>query len=394
MSLTLPEPNEQEQAHSQRLQRRIAEVIDDAGGWISFARYMEMALYEPGLGYYVAGRQKFGAAGDFVTAPEVSSLFSSCLARQCAEVLQQQASAACVLELGAGSGVMAADVLLQLEQLDCLPDHYYILELSAELMARQRATLEEKVPHLVGSVRWLQALDGLQLHGVVLANEVLDAMPVSCFSAYPDRVVERGVTLGQNGFSWQDRTADDELRGRVEVLRRSQDVGPWPSPYHSEINPQLSGWVAMLSEHLAAGLILLIDYGYPRADYYHPQRSEGTLLGYYRQRALEDPFWLPGLQDITASVDFTAVAEAGIEAGLELAGYTTQAWFLMANGLETLYQTALEKADERQRLMLSKQIKLLTLPAEMGERFQVIGFSRGLEAPPQGFLMQDYSQRL
>ncbi len=198
MSLTLPEPNEQEQAHSQRLQTHIAEVIDDAGGWISFARYMEMALYEPGLGYYVAGRQKFGAAGDFVTAPEVSSLFSSCLARQCAEVLQQQASAACVLELGAGSGIMAADILLQLEQLDCLPDHYYILELSAELMARQRATLEEKVPHLVGSVRWLQTLDGLQLHGVVLANEVLDAMPVSCFSAYPDRVMERGVTLGQN----------------------------------------------------------------------------------------------------------------------------------------------------------------------------------------------------
>lgn len=394
MSLTLPEPNEQEQAHSRRLQARIAEVIDDAGGWISFARYMDMALYEPGLGYYVAGQQKFGAAGDFVTAPEISSLFSFCLARQCAEVLQRQASAACVLELGAGSGAMAADVLQELERLDCLPDHYYILELSAELMARQRATLEEKVPHLVGSVRWLQTLEGLQLHGVVLANEVLDAMPVTCFSAYPDRIMERGVTLGKRGFSWQERPADDSLRGRVEDLRHAQNVGAWPNPYHSELNPQLPGWMAMLSEHLAAGLILLIDYGYSRADYYHPQRSEGTLLGHFRQHALEDPFWFPGLQDITASVDFTAVAEAGIDAGLTLAGYTTQAWFLLANGLEVLYQEAQENADERQRLMLSQQIKLLTLPAEMGERFQVIGLSRGLDAPPQGFLMQDYSQRL
>ncbi len=394
MSLTLPEPNETEQAHSEHLRRRIAEAIETAGGWIDFSRYMEMALYEPGLGYYVAGQQKFGAAGDFVTAPEISPLFSRCLARQCAEVLRQQASVACILELGAGSGVMAAEILLELERLDCLPDHYYILELSAELAERQRQTLQARAPHLVGSVRWLQSLDGLQLHGVILANEVLDAMPVQCFSARGDQVLARGVALQNDGFVWREREADARLQEMVETLRRYSGVGNWPDPYHSEFNPNIPGWVAMLAEHLAAGLMLLIDYGYPRSDYYHPQRNQGTLLGHYRQRALEDPFWYPGLQDITASVDFTAVAEAGVEAGLALAGYTTQAWFLLANGLESLFQQALETASEVERLSLSKQIKLLTLPAEMGERFQVIGLSRGMEEAPQGFLLQDYSHKL
>ncbi len=367
-------------------------VIDDAGGWIPFSRYMEMALYEPGLGYYVAGQQKFGAAGDFVTAPEISPLFSRALAWQCAEVLRMQQSVACILELGAGSGIMAAEMLAELERLDCLPDHYYILELSADLAQRQRETLQRQVPHLAGSVRWLQSLDGLQLHGVIVANEVMDAMPVRRFMNSNGEIREQGVAIDKGRFVWRQQPADDQMQRAVSRLR--QATGDWPDGYRSEYNPNLGGWLRTLSDHLAAGAMLLIDYGYPRSEYYHPQRSDGTLLCHYRQRASENPFWYPGLQDITASVDFTAVAEAGVETGLALAGYTSQAWFLLANGLEMLYQQALETADEQQRLMLSKQIKLLTLPAEMGERFQVIAFSRGIDTPLQGFAMQDYTQRL
>ncbi len=392
MPLTLPEPDEREQEHSRRLCDRIAAAIGRGDGWIPFSRYMEMALYEPGLGYYLAGRQKFGAAGDFVTAPEISPLFSRALAHQCAEVLRLQSSVACVLELGAGSGVMAAEMLAELERLDCLPDHYYILELSAELARRQRETLQRRVPHLAGSVRWLHSLEGLSLHGVIVANEVLDAMPVCRFEQSADALHLLGVGLDAGRFVWRRRPADEAVMAAVARLRPAGDG--WPEGYRSEYNPRLGPWLRMLSDHLASGAIVLIDYGYPRGEYYHPQRGDGTLLCHYRQRATEDPFWYPGLQDITASVDFTAVAEAGTEAGLALSGYTSQAWFLLANGLETLYQQALEGADERTRLMLSKQIKLLTLPAEMGERFQVIGFSRGIEAPLRGFVLQDFSQRL
>ncbi len=393
MSLTLPEPDEFEQAHSQRLQTRVVETIERAGGVVSFQQYMQMALYEPGLGYYVAGAQKFGETGDFITAPEISPLFSRCLARQCAEVLQQLPTVACILELGAGSGVMATDILLELERLETLPDHYYILELSSELAARQRQTLQQYAPHLLGSVRWLTTLDGLELHGVILANEVLDAMPVRCFTAYGDGVVERGVAVRDGALVWREYPADASLLQRVLTIREDLPAA-WSDSYRSEFNPQLGSWVSLLSRHLSQGVVLLSDYGYPRSDYYHPQRSEGTLLGHYRQRATEDPFLYPGLQDLTASVDFTAVAEAGVDAGLELAGYTTQAYFLMGSQLEQVYQQALHGSDERRRLALSHQVKLLTLPAEMGERFQVMGFSRGIDAPLQGFLLQDFSCKL
>lgn len=394
MSLTLPEPGAEEQAHSEKLQQRIIEAIDAAGGVLGFDRYMEMALYEPGLGYYVSGTRKLGADGDFVTAPEISPLFSRCLARQCAEVLRLQPTAACILEFGAGTGAMAADILAELEQLDCLPDHYYIMELSPDLAERQRATLEARVPHLLGSVRWLQTLDGLALNGVMLANEVLDAMPVRVFAQREGEIQERSVAYQGGRLVWRDSPADDALMQAVAKISESPGVARWPDGFVSELNQHIDGWLQTLSQHLASGAILLIDYGYPRAEYYHPQRSQGTLIGHYRQRAIEDPFWYPGLADITANVDFTAVAEAGVAAGLDLEGYTTQAWFLFANGIEQMYQQAIERADDQQRLMLSKQIKLLTLPAEMGERFQVIGFSRNLELPLHGFQLQDYCQRL
>jgi len=393
MKMTLPEPDTQEQVHSESLQRQIEVEIQAEGGFVPFRRFMQMALYEPGLGYYVAGARKFGAEGDFVTAPELSPFFSQCLARQCAEVLERFERSACILELGAGSGVMAADMLAELEELDSLPDHYYILEVSPDLRQRQQALLKQRLPHLFASIRWLDSVEGLALHGVVIANEVMDAMPVELFAVLENGVHERGVSSVDGKLVWQEAPVENaNLRERVEELRGSYGA-EWPVPYFSEINPQLSAWIQSLSETLAEGAMFLIDYGYPGSEYYHPQRHQGTLLSHYRHRSTEDPFFLPGLQDITASVDFSAVADAGEAAGLTLAGYTNQANFLLANDLDILF---MENSDSnlQERLELSQQVKILTLPAEMGERFQVIGFTKALDLQPRGFSLRDFSHRL
>ncbi len=391
MQTTIPEPDAAGQAHSARLARRVREEIAAAGGFLPFERFMELALYAPGLGYYVAGAHKFGAGGDFVTAPELSPLFSRCLARQCAEVLAGFERSACLLELGGGSGRMAADLLAELERLEALPDHYYLLEPSPELQARQRATLAEAVPHLLGSVRWLERLDGLALHGVVLANEVADALPVQRFRQRESGLFELGVAEVDGALASAERPADPALAARVAALRRG--LPDWPLPYTSELCPRLGPWLAALAEAVAQGVLLFIDYGYPRAEYYHPQRQDGTLLCHYRHRALDDPLARLGLQDITASVDFTALAEAGTAAGLTLAGYTTQAHFLLANGLEALF-LAEAGDDPRRQLALARQIKLLTLPSEMGERFQVMAFQKGLDSPLRGFALRDLRHRL
>ncbi len=393
MEMTLPEPDEQDQAHSKKLQQRIVAEILAEGGVLPFRRYMQMALYEPGLGYYVAGTRKFGAQGDFVTAPELSPLFSQCLARQCAEVLNSFERSACILELGAGSGVMAADMLAELEALDSLPDHYYILELSPDLRQRQQALLKERLPHLFACIRWLESLEGLELHGVVVANEVLDAMPVQSFAVLERGIYERGVSWVNGKFEWKEASVKDEdLCKQVEGLR-SRYGADWPVPYFSEINPQLPAWMQVLSETLAEGAIFLIDYGYSGSEYYHPQRYHGSLLSHYRHRSTEDPFFWPGLQDITASVDFSAVAEAGEAAGLTLAGLTSQANFLLANELDVLF---MEHSGDgiQERLELSQQVKILTLPAEMGERFQVIGFTKALDLQPRGFSLRNFSHHL
>ncbi len=391
--MTLPEPDAQEQAHSKKLQECIEAEVLAGGGFLPFRRFMQMTLYEPGLGYYAAGARKFGAEGDFVTAPELSPLFSQCLARQCAEVLERFERSACILEIGAGSGVMAVDMLAELERLNSLPDHYYILELSPDLRQRQQVLLKERLPHLFNTIRWLDSFEGLDLHGIILANEVLDAMPVETFSVLESGVHERGVASVNGKFVWQEAPVKNaSLRKQVEKLCGSYG-GEWPVPYASEINPQLAAWMRTLSETLAEGAIFLIDYGYPGSEYYHPQRHHGTLLSHYRHRSTEDPFFWPGLQDITASVDFSAVAEAGEAAGLTLAGYTNQANFLLANELDILFmESSGDKLQER--LELSRQVKILTLPAEMGERFQVIGFTKALDLQPRGFSLRDFSHRL
>ncbi|MDP2253207.1 MAG: SAM-dependent methyltransferase, partial [Thiobacillus sp.] len=363
----LPVPSPDALAHSQRVTTHLQSLIDDAGGWIPFSRYMELALYAPGLGYYAAGAMKFGAGGDFVTAPEMTPLFGRTLAQTVAPVLAETGGE--VLELGAGSGRLAADLLGELERLGALPARYSILEVSADLRQRQQETLAREQPSLVGRAQWLDALPA-HFNGVILGNEVLDALPVEWVHWTDVGPRVRGVVREGDGFAWQDRPiADPVLRTRAETLDRVPD-------YLSEINLAAEGLIASLASCLDRGLILMIDYGFSASEYYHPQRHMGTLRAHYRHHALDDPFYLPGLCDLTAHVDFSAVARAGMASGLTLAGFTSQAGFLLNSGLtELLMQTP--PSDAAAYLPQANAVQRLVSPAEMGELFKVIGFSRG-----------------
>ncbi len=388
----MPEPGHDARAHSERLRQRIREEIETAGGSIPFRRYMELALYAPGLGYYAAaGGAVLPEQGDFVTAPGVSPLFARCLARQVAEVLAQTGGGE-VLEPGPGSGLLAAGLLAELERLQCLPDRYRLLERSAELQDRQRSTLAERVPHLlercVWQTQWPRPFDG-----VMVANELLDAFPVEGFRRSETGVEQRCVAVADDGFDDAWRPAPDALRLAVEHIEA--DLGrSLPTGHVSELQFDYSGWFAGLSDCLRRGALLLIDYGYVRHEYYLPERSGGTLVCNRAHRAHGDPYDWPGLTDISAFVDFTAVTEAATGAGFELEGFTPQAHFLFSSGLEEIVEEAMAKADERECLRLARQVKTLTLPGEMGERFNVIGFSRGLETPLSGFALNDLSHRL
>lgn len=379
----LPNPSPVALAHSEKLCAVIGAEIT-AQGAISFARYMELALYAPGLGYYSAGAQKFGAAGDFVTAPEISALFSRCLARQCQSILEKLGDGD-ILELGAGSGVMAADILLELETLQTLPQHYYILELSGDLKQRQQQLFQQKIPHLLNRIVWLNSLENFKLRGVILANEVLDAMPVHKFKI-DKGVQEFYVTHHHNEFHWQvSATNNTELEKQVTALATD-----FPEAYESEINLSLAAWIQTLSSILQQGVLLCIDYGFPRHEFYLPERNTGTLMCHYQHRAHDNPLILTGLQDITAHVDFTAVANSALTAGLELAGYTTQAHFLLSCGITDIAQVA----DPVQQFALSQQLKKLIMPQEMGELFKVIALSRNFNTPLLGFKLNDMSTRL
>jgi SAM-dependent MidA family methyltransferase len=385
---TLPPLNATERAHAGRVSGHIHDFIAQQGGVIGFDAYMRLALYAPGLGYYSAGAAKLGGAGDFVTAPEVSSLFSRCLARQVADVLE--VTGGDVLELGAGLGTMAADVLLELAALERLPERYLILEVSADLAARQRERIQELPPELAQRVGWLERWPERPMSGVVLANEVLDAMPVSRFRLRGEpgaqRVLELGVASSGDDFAWREIDAPPELehavRGILEVL-----PGPLPDGYVSEICLAFQPWVASLAAQLEHGVALLVDYGLPRAQLYHPERSSGTLRCHFRHRAHDDPFVNVGLQDITAWVDFTRVADAADSAGLETLGFTTQAAFLIGAGMEPLLTTGMRLAenDPRRQAQLAGEARRLLLPGEMGESFKVIALGRGFHEPLAGF---------
>ena len=398
MSLTtpiLPAPDADGLAHSEAVRAAIIRAMDAAGGWLSFEDYMEMALYAPSLGYYSAGAHKLGAGGDFITAPELSPVFSRCLARPCAQVLTAlDRDEALVMELGGGSGVMAAELLNELGRLDALPARYLLLEVSPDLRERQRRTIAERAPAHYERVHWLERLPEEPVYGVVLANEVLDAFPVVRFERQSSGWMELGVGRDEAGaFVAAPRLASPALAERLGALERTLSA-PLPPGYCSELNRRIGPWVGSLGECLYQGCLLLVDYGLARHEYYHPQRHTGTLMCHYRHRAHDDPYLWPGLQDITAWVDFTAVAEAAEKAGLTLGGYTTQANFLLDAGLEEVV-ASLDSKDVRAHYRLAQAVKRLMLPGEMGERFKAMVLTRGLDAPALcGFRMRDLRGRL
>jgi SAM-dependent MidA family methyltransferase len=379
----LPLPDDEALAHSRRLSALIRDEIRAAGGWIPFARYMELALYAPGLGYYVAGSRKLGPEGDFVTAPEISALFGGSLARQVGQVLQ--IAGGDVLELGAGSGKLAADVLAALARINRLPQRYRILEVSAELRERQRSLLAQRVPELLERVEWIEMLPK-QLSGVVLANEVLDAVPVHVVAWREEGVLERGVALEGERFAWAERPAGAAVRAAAAGIA----VVP---PYVSEIGLTAHALTFTLAQRIKLGVMLFIDYGFGRREYYHQQRSAGTLMCHYRHRSHDDPFFLPGLQDITAHVNFTSVAESGTRAGLELLGYANQAQFLLNCGITALL-AEMPAEDAGAYLPQSAAVQKLVSPAEMGELFKVIALGRGIDVPLVGFTSGDRSRLL
>ncbi|MDO8312482.1 MAG: SAM-dependent methyltransferase [Sideroxyarcus sp.] len=407
MSANLPAPAPEALIHSTKLCGLIRQDIAAQGGWIPFSRFMELALYAPGLGYYTAGARKFGEAGDFITAPELSALFGRTVARQLVEVMQ--ASTPRILELGAGSGKLALDILSELERLGALPESYSILEVSADLRERQQTLLREKLPHLAARLHWLDALPET-ISGAVIGNEVLDALPVHLvrwhntnagrglsphdavgmnpgLRNHGHAINERGVSLEGERFIWQDRLPENSA-----LLDIAKNINV-PDDYLSEVSLAARGLIASLCERMDKGALLFIDYGFGASEYYHPQRAHGTLMCHYRHHAHDDPFYLPGLQDITAHVDFTAIAEVAIDHGAHFLGYTSQAHFLLNNGVAD-FLGEVSPEEVKAYAPLSAQLQKLTSPAEMGELFKVIALGKGMEQPLAGFLRGDLSRLL
>lgn len=396
MRIQLPSPDAEERAHGERLAAAIRAEIA-ARGPMPFSRFMERCLYAPGLGYYSAGRTKFGAAGDFVTAPELGVLFAQTVADALVPALRALGPEAEFVELGGGSGAFAEAVLGALDGAGAVPARYRILEPSADLRERQcERLLGTLAPDLARRVEWLDGPPEAPWRGVLFANEVIDALPTTRFTLRDGEVFEEHVVLDDAGaFARSDRPADALVCAAVRHAERDLGVA-FADGYRSEILPQLPYWMQAVLGSLRSGLALFVDYGYPRREFYLPERRDGTLICHYRHRAHADPYLLPGLQDITASVDFTALAEAGNHAGFGLAAYTTQAQFLLASGLDRRFAEAFGHADEAQRYRLAQEVKRLTLPGEMGERFRVMLFARDVppQALPQGLAAVDQGFRL
>jgi SAM-dependent MidA family methyltransferase len=386
---TLPTPSADAKIHSEQLASLIQHTIKKAGGWIDFAAFMQLALYATALGYYSAGSQKFGKTGDFVTAPEISPLFAQTISNQIAQVLHKTNGD--ILELGAGTGKLAADILLTLAQLEpelkAVPPQYFILEVSDHLRQVQRETLQKKLPkELMQRVVWLNVLPAA-FDGVVIANEVLDAIPVHLLHTTPQGLCERGVVFDGVGFAFQDMPLTDQhLLDAVNKLNL-------PNGYITEICPAASGLIASLANMLQHGIILMIDYGFAAREYYHPQRNQGTLMCHYQHYAHIDPLINVGLQDITAHVDFTSIAYAGVNHGLALSGFCSQAQFLMNCGILDVMSQVSPQDMARYAPLAAAAQKLLS-PAEMGDLFKVIAFSKGLEEALIGFVSGDKSHTL
>jgi SAM-dependent MidA family methyltransferase len=381
----LPSPDADATAASRELAQAIATDIRTAGGFLPFAQFMALALYAPGLGYYSGGSHKLGAAGDFVTAPELSPLFARSLAVPVAELI----AAGCprVLELGAGSGRLAADLLIALEARNCMPERYSILEVSAQLRQRQQQLIAALPEPLASRVEWLDALP-TRYTGIVIGNEVLDAMPVDLVRREGERLLELGVALTADGAGW--RWADREATGALLDAACAIDIADGCT---TEIHRMARAFTRTVADCLEHGVAIFVDYGFPRHEYYHEQRTAGTLMCHYRHHAHADPLVLPGLQDITAHVDFSAIAEAAVAGGLDLLGYTSQAQFLINCGITNLL-SAIDPRDVRAYAPVAAAAQKLLSPAEMGELFKAIAFGRGIRPPLIGFQSGDRSHRL
>lgn len=385
----LPEPPDDLKRHSERVLARILEAIGTSGE-IPFEQYMEMALYEPGLGYYSAGLHKLGRSGDFVTAPEIGSLFAACLAGQCADI-GEELGAYEVLEVGAGTGRLAVDLLRQVDPSHA-PARYRILERSADLQQVQKELISREAPAWADRVEWLERPPVEAWQGVLIANEVIDALSTECFEIRDGGVHQLCVTNTGDGLGWSTRPAPESLEAAVRHLEKDTGLA-FAHGYRSEVRPRLAAWLESLTATLSRGLALFIDYGYPRSEYYLPERREGTLMCHYRHHAHDDPFFSPGLQDITAWVDFTALAEAADACGLAVDGYTSQAMFLLGCGLDRVLSERSAEAEDG-GLALNAEARQLTLPGMMGERFQVMGLGRGLQHEPAAFSLRDLRYRL
>jgi SAM-dependent MidA family methyltransferase len=374
--VSFPAPSADALAHSEKLSALICREITDHDGWIPFERYMELALYSPGLGYYSAGAKKIGKDGDFITAPEISVLYGQSIAQFAAEVIAQTDSD--ILEFGAGSGKLAFDLLTELQILNQLPKHYFILEVSADLRERQQTLLSCLPPDVYSRIQWIDKLLN-KFNGLIVGNEVLDAMPTHLVVWNENEIRERGVAIKDEGFIFQDRPLD-----KNSALFAVANTLNLANGYVSEINLSASGFIASLGAMLQQGVLLLIDYGFSAAEFYHPQRSMGTLMCHYRHHAHADPFYLPGLQDITSHVDFSAIAQAGKEVGLNLIGYNTQAQFLLGCGITDLI-TRHDARDAATYLPIVNSVQRLMSPAEMGELFKVIALGKSFENALPGF---------
>ncbi|MGC1522378.1 MAG: SAM-dependent methyltransferase [Steroidobacteraceae bacterium] len=382
--------NEEQARHCARMYEHLIALLAASQGWLSFERFMDAALYAPGLGYYSAGARKLGAGGDFTTAPEVSPLFGACIAGQCVEVLNALGGGS-ILEIGAGSGRLAVDVLSRLEALGSLPERYWILEISADLRERQRRLVAERLPGLCARVTWLDAPLEQTFDGLILANEVLDALPVRRFRWHREGAMELGVVMEDGRFAWGPRPAAKALAEACGRLRHAG--GGWDDGYVSEYCPRLEAWTQSVTRSLGRGAALWFDYGLPRSQYYLPERHDGTLMCHFRQRAHSDPFLYPGLQDITAWVDYTLLAEASRGAGFTVEGFTTQSYFLA--GLKVDEQMRAMAGDDANLFArLAGQARRLMLPGEMGERFKAMAWLRGLDLPLSGFALQDLRHTL
>jgi SAM-dependent MidA family methyltransferase len=378
-------------AHSQRVSAFLRLEIERAGGWLAFSDWMGHALYAPGLGYYSAGSVKLATAqsdnpkqlsGDFVTAPQLTPLFGYTLANQIAEVLRQS-EANTILEFGAGSGALADDILTALTA-QGIEANYQILEVSGDLKLRQQARLAK----WQGRVTWLDQTPS-HFRGCVVANEVLDAMPVELFSwSLNGQLMQRGVSWDGQQFQFEDRPASSALTATV-----SQRMPVLPD-YRSELNLQAESWVQGLGSWLTRGAALLIDYGFPQHEYYHPQRHRGTLMCHIQHLAHDDAFMAPGLQDITAHVDFTAMADAALAGGLDVLGYTSQARFLLNAGLLDILTEQVTQTTTREQANMQVAIQKLTSEAEMGELFKVLALGRDIEGSLLGFTRGDRRHRL